>query len=131
MSLNLFPIHKGGRSLKTDGFFMSKQTAGKGTSVAKGFSQVEGLDYDQVFSPVVCFEIVHLILAIAALENWTISGLDVKNAYLYGKLDEEIYMKQPEGFCLEGYENLVIRLKRPSMVSYKQDSRGGEHLETP
>ena len=48
----------------------------------------------------------------AALENWTISGLDVRNAYLYGKLDEEIYMEQPEGFRMEGYEDYVIRLKR-------------------
>jgi hypothetical protein len=48
----------------------------------------------------------------AALENWTISGLDIRNAYLYGKLDEEIYMEQPEGFHMEGYENLVICLKR-------------------
>ena len=58
--------------------------------VAKGFSQVEGLDYDQVFSPVVRFETVHLILAMAALENWILTGLDVRKAYLYGKLDEEI-----------------------------------------
>ena len=51
--------------------------------VAKGFSQVEGLDYDQVFSPVVWFETVRLILAMAVLGNWTISGLDVRNTYLY------------------------------------------------
>jgi hypothetical protein len=48
----------------------------------------------------------------AALENWTVSGIDVRNAYLYGKLDEGIYMEQPEGFRMEGYENLVIHLKR-------------------
>ena len=58
--------------------------------VAKGFSQVEGLDFDQVFSPVVQFETVRLMLALAALEDWYITGLDVRSAYLYGKLDEEI-----------------------------------------
>ena len=67
--------------------------------VAKGFSQVEGLDFNQVFSPVVHFETVRLMLALAALENWYITGLNVRSAYLYGKLDEEIYMEQPEGFC--------------------------------
>ena len=76
--------------------------------VAKGFLQVEGLDYDQVFSPVIRFETVHLILAMAALENWSITGLDVWNAYLYGKLDEEIYMEQPEGFVVPGESHKVI-----------------------
>ena len=46
--------------------------------------EVEGLDYDQVFSPVVRFETVCLILAMAALENWSITGLDLQNTYLYG-----------------------------------------------
>jgi len=61
--------------------------------VAKGFSQVEGKDFNQIFSPVVRFETVRLILALAALEGWFLSGLDVRNAYLYGELEEEIYME--------------------------------------
>ena len=64
----------------------------------KGFSQVKGIDYDEIFSPVVCFETVRLMMALAALEHWHIQGLDVKNTFLYGNLDEEIYMDQPEGF---------------------------------
>ena len=80
--------------------------------VTKGFSQVEGLDYDQVFSPVVQFETVRLILAMAALNNWVAYGLDVRNAYLYGELNEELYMEQPEGFRVLGKEELVLRLKR-------------------
>ena len=80
--------------------------------VAKGFSQVEGLDFDQIFSPVVRFETVCLILAMAALNDWVMYGLDVHNAYLYGEPDEEIYMEQPEGFRVQGQENDVLRLCR-------------------
>ena len=79
--------------------------------MAKGFSQVEGLDYDQVFSPVIWFKSVRLILAMAALEGWVLAGLNVRNAYLYGKLDKEIYMEQPEGFIVPGKENMVLRLR--------------------
>ena len=80
--------------------------------MAKGFSQVEGMDYDQVFSPVVRFETVRLIISMAALEHWHMHGLDVRNAYLYGELDEEIYMEQPEGFSVPGKTNHVLRLQR-------------------
>ena len=80
--------------------------------VAKGFSQVEGLDFDQIFSPIVRFETVRLILALAALEGWTISGLDVKSAYLYGTLDEEIYMEQPEGFVDANHPKKVLKLRK-------------------
>ena len=92
-------------NIKTDG-------QKKARLVAKGFSQVEGLDYDQVFSPVIRFESARLILAMAALEGWVLTGLDVRNAYLCGKLDKEIYMKQPEGFIVPGKENMVLHLRR-------------------
>ena len=84
----------------------------KARLVAKGFSQVEGEDFDKIFSPVVRFETIRLILALAALEDWHISSLDVRSAYLYGKLEEEIYMEQPEGFHTPGTEHKVFRLKR-------------------
>ena len=84
----------------------------KARLVAKGFSQVEGLDFDQVFSPVVQFKTVRLMLALAALEDWYITDLNVHGAYLYGKLNEEIYMEQPEGFAAPGSECKVLRLWR-------------------
>jgi len=77
-----------------------------------GFSQIEGIDFDQIFSPVVQYESVRLLLAAAALENWHIEGLDVKSAFLYGQLDEEIYMEQPEGFKILGQERKVLHLRR-------------------
>ena len=80
--------------------------------MAKGFSQVEGMDYNQVLSPVICFETVHLIISIAAPEGWVAYGLDVCNAYLYGKLDKEIYMEQPKGFSVPGKTSHVLHLQQ-------------------
>ena len=54
--------------------------------------QVEGIDYDEIFSPVL------MMIALALLRDWHISRLDVKTAFLHGELDEELYMEQPEGF---------------------------------
>ena len=53
---------------------------------------------------------MHLMLALSALENWHIEALDIQSAYLYGKLKEEIYMKQPEGFRVLGQEHKVLCL---------------------
>ncbi|KAJ3552813.1 hypothetical protein NP233_g12787 [Leucocoprinus birnbaumii] len=92
-------------NLKSDGRYRSRL-------VAKGFSQIEGIDFDELFSPVVRYETARLLLGMAALEDFDILSVDVKTAFLYGKLDEEIYMEQPEGFRLPGYENKVWRLRR-------------------
>jgi hypothetical protein len=51
------------------------------------------------------------MFALAALNGWHISGLNVKTAFLYGKLDEEIYMEQPEGFKIKGQERKVLHLR--------------------
>ena len=80
--------------------------------VAKGFSQIEGIDFDELFSPVVRYETARLMLSIAALEDLDIHSVDVKTAYLYGDLEEEIYMEQPEGFRLPGQEQKVWRLRK-------------------
>ena len=83
--------------------------------VTQGFSQVGGIDYNKLFSPVVQFKSMHLMLTLAALHNWYMTGVDVCTAYLYGKLDEEMYMHQPEGFIARGKESKVICLKRKDL----------------
>ena len=60
--------------------------------VTQGFSQVEGVDYNKLFSPVVHFESVRLMLALAALHNWYMMGVDICTAYIYRKLDKEIHI---------------------------------------
>ena len=88
----------------------------KARLVAKGFSQRPGLDYDEMFSPVARYETVRLLLATSALENWDIEALDMKTAFLYGDLEEEIYMQQPEGFIIKGQESKVYRLKKATYI---------------
>jgi len=75
--------------------------------VAKGFTQIPGIDYDETLSPVACFESLQLLLALAVLENWEIHQMDVKSAFLNGILNEEIYMEQPQGFITAKQENKV------------------------
>ena len=84
----------------------------KARFVAKGFTQIYGIDFEETFSPVARFKSVRLLLSIAALEDWKIEALDVKTAFLFGDLDEEIYLEQPEGFVKKGMENKVCRLRK-------------------
>jgi hypothetical protein len=90
--------------------------------VAKGFSQVEGVDYNEIFSLVIRYETVRMMFALSALEGMYMTGLDVKAAFLYGKLDEKIYMKQPEGFEIKNQNNKVMRytaLNKPHLPGGK------------
>ena len=75
--------------------------------VAKGFSQVESIDFDELFSLVVHYKTTQLLLAVATLEDLDIQSIDVKIAYLYSNLDKEIYIEQPKGFRLPRKENKV------------------------
>ncbi|KAI0992157.1 hypothetical protein K3495_g16029, partial [Podosphaera aphanis] len=91
----------------------------KARYVAKGFSQTQGLDYDETFAPVVRYDSLRLLLAISASKQWKPRQLDIKTAFLYGVLNEEIYMQLPEGYRKENY---VARLKR-CIYGLKQSPR--------
>ena len=82
----------------------------KARLVARGFSQAYGIDYFETFAPVAKLTTYRVIFALAALEQWEIHGMDVITAYFLGKLNEEIYMVQPEGFREGMKRNLVCRL---------------------
>lgn len=66
--------------------------------VAQGYSQIPGVDFYETFAPVVRLESVRTALGIAAIKNLEISQMDVKGAYLNGELEEEIFMRQPQGY---------------------------------
>ena len=86
----LTDLLKGRKVIKNRWVFDIKQDGRKKAHLtAKGFSQDEGIDFNEIFSPVVRFETVRLMLALSSLEDWYIEALDVKTAFLYGKLDED------------------------------------------
>ena len=94
----------------------------KARLVAQGFSQKQGLDYDETFSPVVRFESLRTVIALAVQNSMKMHQMDVTTAFLNGELQEEVYMKQPESFMSDGQEDLVCKLKR-SIYGLKQSPR--------
>jgi hypothetical protein len=94
----------------------------KARLVIKGFLQRHGIDYNEIFAPVLRMEVLRLLLTIAAMLDFEIRQMDVKTAFLKGFLDEEIYMEQPEGFVVPGKEHLVCKLKK-SLYGLEQAPR--------
>ena len=88
----------------------------------KGFQQKKGIDYLEIFSPVVKMSIIRLVLGMVVAENLHIEQLNVKMAFVYGDLEEDIYMIRPEGFIVQGQENLVCKL-RNNLYGLKQAPR--------
>nr|CAN61640.1 hypothetical protein VITISV_021909 [Vitis vinifera] len=98
----------------------------KARLVAQGFSQVHGLDFGDTFSPVVRPATVRIILSLAVTSGWRLHQLDVKNAFLHGFLNEEVYMEQPPGYTDPQFPQHVCRLKR-ALYGLKQAPRAWFH----
>ncbi|KAH9779244.1 hypothetical protein KPL71_007654 [Citrus sinensis] len=90
----------------------------KARLMARGFTQKEGIDFNEIFSPVVKHSSIRTMLAMVALFDLELEQIDVKTAFLHGNLEEKILMSQPEGFEENGYEDYVSSTKVPIWSKY-------------
>ena len=94
----------------------------KARLIAKGYTQKDGIDYKETFSPVSKKDSLKIIMALVAQYDLKLHQMDVKTAFLNGDIEEEIYMDQPEGFSMDGKDHMVCKLKK-SIYGLKQASR--------
>ncbi|KAK8921706.1 hypothetical protein KSP39_PZI020254 [Platanthera zijinensis] len=90
--------------------------------VARGFSQQYGEDYEETFSPVAKMTSVWVVIALAACQGWKMRQLDVKNVFLYGEIDKDIFMVQPLGYVSEVHPGHVCKLRK-ALYGLKQTPR--------
>ena len=84
----------------------------KARLVAHGYSQMEGVDYDEIFVPVACIESIRILLALACQLKFKLYQMDVKTAFLNRLLKEDVYVAQPKGFIDPHFPNHVLYLKK-------------------
>jgi hypothetical protein len=94
----------------------------KAILVAQGYTQVEGLDYDETFAPVARLEAIRILLAYATSHNIKLYQMDVKSAFLNGKINELVYVKQPPSFEDSKKPNHVYKLSK-ALYGLKQAPR--------
>ncbi|GJS54190.1 retrovirus-related pol polyprotein from transposon TNT 1-94 [Tanacetum coccineum] len=106
------------RQLETDG------------EMSKGYAQKEGFDFEESFAPVAWLEAVRLFIACAVHKSFTVYQMDVKTAFLYGPLKEEVYVNQPDGFVDPYHPDKVYHLKK-TLYGLKQAPRAWYEMNSP
>ncbi|KAJ9558107.1 hypothetical protein OSB04_012721 [Centaurea solstitialis] len=115
---DLVDLPKGHRVIGTKWIFRNKTDErgivikNKARLVAQGYTQEEGIDYDDVFAPVARIEAIMLFLAFVSYKGFKVYQMDVKSAFLYGTIDEEVYVCQPPGFEDPKYPDRVCKLRK-------------------
>ncbi|KAD4177966.1 hypothetical protein E3N88_26557 [Mikania micrantha] len=124
----LVPLPQGKCAIGTKWVFRNKTdengqiVKNKARLVVQGFSQEEGIDYDETFAPVARLEAIRLFLAYAALHKLKVFQMDVKSAFLYGTIKEEVYVCQPPGFEDNKHPDWVYKLDK-ALYGLKQAPR--------
>ncbi|GJV29153.1 putative ribonuclease H-like domain-containing protein [Tanacetum coccineum] len=114
----LVDLPNGKRPIGTKWVFRNKKDErgivikNKARLVAQGYTQEEGIDYDEVFAPVARIEAIRLFLAYASFKDFVVYQMDVKSAFLYGKIEEEVYVCQPPGFEDPDFPNRVYKVEK-------------------
>jgi hypothetical protein len=94
----------------------------KSRLVAQGYSQKEGIDYEETFAPVAHLEAIRILLTFSVAKGFKLYKIDVKSAFLNGFLEEEVYVKQPPGFESAEFPHRVYRLRK-ALYGLKQAPR--------
>ena len=116
-TFELVKLPKGKRALKNKWVFRikheehSSNARYKARLVVKGFSQRKRVDFDEIFSPVVKMTSIRTMLGLAASLDIEVEQMDVKTAFLHGDLEEDIYMKQPEGLKKKRKRELCLQIE--------------------
>ncbi|GJS11185.1 putative ribonuclease H-like domain-containing protein [Tanacetum coccineum] len=114
----LVDLPNGKRAIGTKWVFRNKKDErgivikNKARLVAQGYTQEEGIDYDEVFAPVARIEAIRLFLAYASFKDFVVYQMDVKSAFLYGKIKEEVYVCQPPGFEDPDFPDRVYKVEK-------------------
>ncbi|KAJ9547279.1 hypothetical protein OSB04_019822 [Centaurea solstitialis] len=115
---DLTDLPRGHRAIGTKWIFRNKKdergivVKNKARLVAQGYTQEEGIDYDDVFAPVARIEAIRLFLAFASYKRFKVYQMDVKSAFLYGKIEEQVYVCQPPGFEDPKFPDKVYKLRK-------------------
>nr|GEV49020.1 retrovirus-related Pol polyprotein from transposon TNT 1-94 [Tanacetum cinerariifolium] len=121
----LVDLPHGKRAIRTKWVYRNKRdrreifVTNKDRLVAQGHRQEEGIDYDEFFAPVARIEAIRLFLAYASFMDFTVYHMDVKSAFLYGTIEEEVYVSQPPGFVDPEFPNRVYTVEKIYMIFIK------------
>jgi hypothetical protein len=88
----------------------------KARLVCKGYAQVEGVDYEETFSPVARLEVIRMFLAFSSYKKFKVYQMDVKSTFLNGNLEEEVYIEQPNGFQITNKRDCICKLNKALYV---------------